>query len=327
MFDIYNGKKVLVCGGSGMVGRELSAMLLDNGAVVRVASLDEKERAPKGVEFIKADLTELKECLHVCEGMDFVFNLTGVKGSPVTARERTATYFELSVFMAMNILKAVRLSKVERFLFTSSVGVYAPAPVYCEDDVWETFPSDNDWGNGWGKRIGELHVEAYRREFSMNNICIVRPANVYGPYDSFTPDCMVVPALIRRACGGENPLVVWGDGSPIRDFIFCRDVARGMMIMMEKMPDKPVNLGSGTGVTIKEVAEVVCKHVDPSIKITFDASKPLGDLKRLMSTERAESYGFRSEISFDDGIRETVEWYRNNSDIAENRYNVFDTKI
>ena len=326
MFHYLKGKKVLVCGDTGMIGRELSTMLLDNDAVVRVASLDEKERAPQGVEYMKADLTQFDECLDACEGMDYVFNLTGVKGSPVTAKERVATYFEMSVLMAINTLKAARLSNVERYMFTSSVGVYAHAPVFFEDDVESTFPSDNDWGNGWGKRIGEMHVEAYKREYGMKNICIVRPANVYGPYDSFTPDCMVVPALIRRACSGENPLVVWGDGTPIRDFIFCRDVARGMMIMMDKMPDKPVNLGSGTGVTIKEIAEYVCRHVDPSIELTFDTSKPLGDLKRLMDTKRAESYGFKPEITLDEGIRETVEWYRQNHEIADNRFNVFDKK-
>ena len=197
-----------------MVGRELVQLLQKEGAVVRVVSLDNPERAPQGVEYLKLDLTDIRNCTTACEGMEYVFNLTGVKGSPITAKERAATYFELSVLMSVNILRAARLSHVKRYLYTSSVGVYAPAPVFYEDDVFKTFPSENDWGNGWGKRVGELQVQAYKKEIAADNICVVRPANVYGPYDAFDPNCMVVPALIRRACEGENPMTVWATDCP-----------------------------------------------------------------------------------------------------------------
>lgn len=327
MSNIYSGKKVLIPGGSGMVGHALSALLLEQGATVRVVSLDNPDRAPKGVEFIKADLMDLDKCIALCEGMDYVFNLTGVKGSQITCKERPGLYFERSVILGMNMLRAVRAKNVERYLFTSSYSVYAPSTVFNEDDVWKTFPSENDWGNAWGKRVCELHIEAYQRELKLDNVCIVRPSSVFGPYDIFSSDGMVVSALIHRAAEGQNPLVVWGDGTAVRDFIYSRDLARGMMLMLEKMPDKPVNLGNGKGTSVKELAELVVKHVDPSIKLVFDTSKPSGDPKRVMNTERAASFGFKPEVSMDDAIRETVEWYRTNRAITGNRYNIFNEKL
>jgi GDP-L-fucose synthase len=150
-----------------------------------------------------------------------------------------------------------------------------------------------------------MQAEAYKIEYGWDCVSIVRPANVYGPHDSFSDEsAMVIPSLIKRVVGGENPLRAWGDGSPIRDFIHARDVARGMMIMVEKQVREPVNLGSGVGVTIKELAETISPNV------VWDTSKPNGDKKRLMDTKRAESYGFKPEISLKDGIAETMAWYR-----------------
>ncbi len=156
--------------------------------------------------------------------------------------------------------------------------------------------------------MGELNVEAYMKEKGSNNCSIVRPANVYGPYDNaiFDEWAMVVPSLIRKGYN-DDVLEVWGDGSPIRDFIYSEDVARGMLHMVKNKVSEPVNLGSGTGVTIKEVAEIVANYFGKEIK--WDTTKPMGDMKRVMSTERAESYGFNPQISLKDGIIKTIEWY------------------
>lgn len=327
MNNIYEGKKVFVPGGSGMVGHVLCQMLRDAGADVVVAGMDEPSRAPEGVTYHKADLMNLDNCMELCEGVDYVFNLTGAKGSQITCRERPGIYFEHSAVLAMNMLRAVRAKNVKRYLFTSSYSVYAPAEVFNEDDVLTTFPSNNDWGNAWGKRVGELHIEAYRRELKLDNVCIVRPSSVFGPYDIFSSDGMVVSALIHRAVTGQNPLIVWGDGSAVRDFIYSKELARGMMMMLEKMPDKPVNLGSGTGYSIRQLAELVVKHVDPGIRLQFDTSKPSGDPKRVMNVERAASYGFKVEIPIDQAIKETVEWYKANRAITANRYDIFSAKL
>jgi GDP-L-fucose synthase len=237
---------------------------------------------------------------------------------------RPASFFVPTLTFSINMMEAARRAGVARYLFTSSVGVYSPAEVFHEDDVWKTFPSPNDRFAGWAKRMGELQADAYRIEYGWEGVSIVRPANVYGPYDNFDPEnAMVIPSLIHRAANGENPFVVWGDGSPVRDFIHARDVARGKMKAVELGITEPLNLGSGTGVAIREIVELVVANMDPRPKIEFDTTKPSGDAKRLMDTTRAESYGIRPQISIADGIAETMAWYRAHRAEAEKRYNAF----
>lgn len=322
--NLYSGKKVLVTGGTGMIGRPLVKALLEAGADVHIASLDDPSRALPGSTFHRLDLMSLENCLQVCDGIDFVFHLAGIKGSPAMTAQKPASFFVPTISFNTNMMEAARRCGVERFLYTSTVGVYQPAEVLREDDVWKTFPSENDRFAGWAKRMGELQAEAYRIEYGWDKIAIVRPANVYGPYDNFDPrNAMVIPSLIRRALSGENPLVIWGDGTAIRDFIHCDDVAAGMLKVMESGCNLPVNLGSGTGVTIREVVDVLLKLVDPAPKIEWDITKPSGDRKRLMDTSRAKSLGFTPRITLEEGIRSTMEWFRANKDEVDKRYNVF----
>ncbi|MBV8939530.1 MAG: NAD(P)-dependent oxidoreductase [Alphaproteobacteria bacterium] len=326
--SFFKGKNILVTGGTGLIGRPLVEMLLEKGAEVTVVSLDDPSRAPEGCTFLKADLREFASCMEACRNQEIVFQLAGVKGSPAMTARRPASFFVPTIQFSINMMEAARRSGAERFLFTSSVGVYSPAEVFYEDDVWKTFPSPNDRFAGWAKRMGELQAEAYKIEYGWDKISIVRPANVYGPYDNFDAEnAMVIPSLIRRAVDGENPLTVWGDGSPVRDFIHARDVARGMMLAVEKGINQPINLGSGSGVTIRRIAEIVAAGVPGGpVPIVWDKDKPAGDAKRLMDMKRAEGYGFRCEISIEDGIRETVEWYLRHKNEAAKRYNAFTEK-
>ncbi|MHB1218734.1 MAG: NAD-dependent epimerase/dehydratase family protein [Alphaproteobacteria bacterium] len=322
--SFYKNKRVLVTGGTGLIGRPLVQELLKAGAQVTVASLDDPSRAPGGAVFKRLDLREFSECLSVVNGQDVVFQLAGVKGSPAMTAKRPASFFVPTLQFSINMMEAARRIGVERFLFTSSVGVYAPAEVFHEDDVWETFPSPNDRFAGWAKRMGELQADAYRIEYGWNRISIVRPANVYGPFDNFDPaNAMVIPSLIRRAVDGENPLVVWGDGSPIRDFIHARDVAHGMMVAVEKGITEPLNLGSGRGVSIRELVELVAATLPVRPEIVWDTTKPAGDRKRLMDTTRAGSHGIVPQVGLADGIRETVDWYRSSKVDIGSRYNAF----
>lgn len=326
--SFYKNKKVLVTGGTGLIGRPLVEMLLAQGAKVTVVSLDDPSRAPQGVTFKRADLREFQHCLEVCHDQEIVFQLAGVKGSPAMTAKRPASFFVPTITFSINMMEAARRCQVERYLFTSSVGVYAPAEIFYEADVWKTFPSPNDRFAGWAKRMGELQAEAYKIEYGWDKISIVRPANVYGPYDNFDPaNAMVIPSLIKRALDGENPLTVWGDGSPIRDFIHARDVARGMMLAVEKGINEPINLGSGTGVTIKEIAEIIATNLPGGpIDIVWDITKPKGDAKRLMDMTLAHQYGFKPQTSIADGIRETIAWYVTNHHLADKRYNAFTEK-
>ena len=326
MSNFFKAKKILVTGGTGLIGRPLVEMLIEQGAKVTVVSLDDPSRCPKGATFIRVDLREFSNCLEVCEDKDIVFHVAGVKGSPLTAKMQPASYFVPTITFNTNMMEAARRQKVKRYLYTSSIGVYAPAKIFYEDDVWKTFPSENDRFAGWAKRMGELQAEAFKIEYGWDRISIVRPANVYGPYDNFDPKTgMVIPSLIHRALSGENPLVVWGDGSPIRDFIYAKDVAIGMMLAVEKGINVPINLGSGTGVTIKEIAEVIAENVPGKpIKIVWDKDKPKGDKSRLMNMQRAkELLGFKPTFSLKQGIKETMEWYLKNKDDAGKRYNSF----
>jgi GDP-L-fucose synthase len=325
--SIYQGKSVLVTGGTGMVGQQLVRLLLEAGAKVRIASLDDPSRAHPKAEFKRVNLTKFEPCEEVCRGMDYVFQLLGVKGSPAVSTKKPASFFVPTLLFNTNMMEAARQANVKWYLYTSSVGVYAPAEVFYEDDVWKTFPSENDKFTGWAKRVGELQAEAYAIEYGWKQTSIVRPANIYGPYDNFDPaNAMVVPSLIRRALSGEDPLTVWGDGSPIRDFIHAEDVARGMMLAVEKGITEPINLGSGKGVTIKQLVDIIVSHLPKRPQVVWDTSKPAGDKKRLMDMTRARKYGFEPQISFDRGIAGVIEWYLKNKAEVGKRYNVFDQK-
>ena len=297
-------KNVLVTGGGGMVAQQLVRLLKEEGSNVTTVDLP-----TSGVPAdLQGDLRDRSFCKEIVKGQQIIFNLAGLKGSPKRCAEAPASFSVPQVQFGANMAEISFNSDIEWYLYTSSYGVYAESDIMKEDDVWKTFPSENDWYPGWAKRMGELNVEAYMKEKGFNNCSIVRPANVYGPYDNaiFDEWAMVVPSLIRKGYN-DDMLEVWGDGSPIRDFIYSEDVARGMLHMVKNKVSEPVNLGSGAGVTIKEVAEIIADYFGKEIE--WDITKPMGDMKRIMSTERAESYGFNPQISLKDGIIKTIEWY------------------
>ena len=256
---------VLVTGGGGMVAYFLINLLKDLGASVTSADLPESQLHTDVI----GDLRSRGFCKEICENKDIIFNLAGLKGSPQRVIESPATFSVPQVQFGANMAEAAFNSKCEWYLYTSSVGVYHPAEVFYEDDVWKTFPSKHDWYPGWAKRMGELNVQAYMEEDNNLSCSIVRPANIYGPYDNFGEWSMVVPSLIKKAF--ENDVLeVWGDGSPIRDFIHAKDVARGMIFAVTNIITKPINLGSGTGVTIKELAETVANYFNkPKCQISL----------------------------------------------------------
>ena len=295
MIDFKN-KNILVTGGKGMIGRSLVDIL--------------QTKSPNNIlvaDLPDYDLRDRNVCKEICDGQDIIFHLAGIKGSPQRCMESPASFSVPMIQFNANMVEAAFNADVDWFLYTSSVGGYHPAEVFEEDDVWKTFPSENDWFAGWAKRIGEMNVEAYVKQNNWNKCSIVRPANVYGPNDNFGKWSMVVPSLIKKAM--ENDVLeVWGDGSPIRDLIYTDDVARGMIHMVENQVTEPVNLGSGDGVTIKEVADIIASYFQ--LDIEWDETKPMGDSKRLMSTERAESFGFTPQTSLENGIVKTIQWYK-----------------
>tara|TARA_R110000823_G_scaffold23546_10_gene70240 strand:- start:208 stop:1119 length:912 start_codon:yes stop_codon:yes gene_type:complete len=297
-----------------MIGRQLVDLLLSKGAQVFVSDIKIPENEfLERVSFKKLDMTNYLNCVEACDGMDYVFNLLCAKGSPKAMKERPASHFDPMLLFNTNLMRAAKACNVEKYLYTSTLGVYAPAPVFYEDDVWKTHPSENDRFAGWAKRMGELQAQAYQIQYNWNDITIVRPANTYGPHDNFDSDsAMVVPSLVRKALSGASPLVVWGDGTNVRDFIHSTDVARGMLIAMKSGlgPRHPINLGSGTGYSINQLLETILANVDDPPDVLRDMSKPTGDKTRVLDIERAKSIGFVPTVSIEDGIKDLVKWYK-----------------
>ena len=327
MINIFRGKKILVAGGTGLVGQQLVPKLINFGAKVFVASLDDKSLVNHKIEnFYNLNLMNLDNCIKITKDKEIVFNLLGVTGSPKINIEKPASFMMSNIYCAINLLMAAQISKVKKYLYTSTYGVYAHSTIMKEDEVWKTFPSENDKFAGWAKRIGELQIEAFKIEYNFESLHIVRPANIYGPYANFDPkNSMVIPSLIRRIIKGENPLIVWGNGTAIRDFIFSADVAEAMIQVMQKKIEKPINIGSGTGISIKELVNTLLSSeiIKKKPKVIFDKTKPTGDKKRILDTSLAKSYGITNKVSLKEGLDKTINWYLNNQSLTHKRFNYF----
>ena len=317
---MFDNKKVLVTGGSGMIGRQLVNLLIERNAEVHIADLIKPNDIDGKVAFHFVDLKEFSQCKSICKGMDYVFNLVGIKASPKACLEQPANIMGPMIQFNTNMLEAAMGENVLWYLYTSSIGVYQPAPILKEDDVWSTSPSKNDWFGGWAKRLGEMQIQAYEKQNGTSICSTVRPANVYGPYDNFDLNsAMVIPSLIKKA--DENDVLeVWGDGLQIRDFIHASDVARGMIFAVENKITEPINLGSGLGVKVRTIAEIIANYFNK--ELVWDITKPSGDYIRILDMTKANSYGFSPTVSIEDGIINTIEWYLNNKDIIRKKYNL-----
>ena len=322
--SFYKNKKILITGGTGMIGIALTNSLLKEGAIVTVVSLDKIKIKKKNLKIVNKDLRELKNCIQLCKKKDYVFHLAGVKGSPEMTKSKPASFFVPTISFNTNILEAARRCNVKRTLYTSSIGVYSPANIFHEDDMWNKPPSNNDKFAGWAKRMGELQAEAYEIEHGESNISIVRPANIYGPYDNFNPNnAMVIPSLIYKAFKSKKVLQVWGNGKPRRDFMFSEDCAEAMKLILKKNINYPVNLGSGNGISIEDIAEIIKKNINKNLKIEWHSKKSKGDNIRILSIQKLKKIGFKPRYSLEEGIKKTIDWYKTNRNISKKKYNSF----
>ncbi len=324
---MYKNKKVLVAGGTGTIGISLVRLLKELKAKVTVASIDDPVYSRmvlgNGVRFVKTDLTSLKNCIKVTGGQDYVFNLVGIKGSTGIGETKVASYLVPMLWFQTNLMEASFRNSVSRYLFVSSICAYPQSDKpKTEDILWDGMPKQNDRIPGIAKRVGEIQGEAYMLEHGWDAVRIVRPSNVYGPYDDFNPaTAQVIPSLIRRVLDGENPMRVWGDGSAIRDFIYSEDAAYWMLIAMEKAPPcLPINIGSGRGISIRGLTDIILSCVPDAPRVEWDESKPAGDTIRILSTERAERIlGYKVITDIKEGIQKTISWYINNKSYIDQK--------
>jgi GDP-L-fucose synthase len=316
-------KKVLVTGGTGLIGRFIVNKLVNFGAKVTVVSLDNLN-INKKAKHIKGDLTNFEFCKRITRKIDYAFHVSGIKGSVKVTIEKPASFFVPLVMMNTNFLEACRLNNVNRLVYTSSIGAYSSREIFHEtqDDInkppMDMFP-------GWAKRMAEMQVQAYKKQYNLKNFFIVRPCNVYGPGDNFDPkNAMVIPTLMNRIYKKENPVTIWGDGSAVRDFAYAGDVADGIILTIIKGTGKLnfLNLGSGNGYTIKKLVKTLSEIVKFNYK--FDKTKNSGFPKRVMSIKNAKKIlGYEPEFSLKKGLKETWDWYIKNSKQNKKRHNYF----
>ena len=317
----FAGKNTLVTGGTGLIGRQVVDLLCDAGARVRILSLD-RVTVHGRAEHIEGNLTDFNLCKELTKDMDFVFHVAGIKGSVEVTKSKPASFFVPLLMMNTNLLEACRLNKVAKVVYTSSIGAYPSAEVFRENENQEGRPMD--LFPGWAKRMAELQIEAYREQYGLNNFAVVRPCNVYGPGDNFDPEnAMVIPTLMYRIFNGEDPVVIWGDGSAVRDFAYSRDVAEGVILALYHGTEGGfVNLGSGTGVTIRELVETL--HSFLGFHYHFDTSRPSGFPKRVMDITLAKRLiHYHPQTSLREGLHKTWDWFANHPDEHLKKKNYF----
>ncbi len=317
----FCGKKVVVTGGTGLIGREVVNILCEEGAHVQSVSLD-KVGAHKKAKLVYGDLTNFDFCKRITKGIDFLFHVAGVKGSLDVTKAKPASFFVPILMMNTNILEAARINKVKKIVYTSSIGAYSNAEIFKESENFDGEPMDIF--PGWAKRMAELQIKAYRIQYDLQNFAVVRPCNVYGPGDNFDPqNAMVIPSLMYRIYNKEDPLVIWGNGSAVRDFAFSRDVARGVILALYYGTGTGfVNLGSGKGYTIKELVETMRSFI--SFNYRFDSQKHSGFPRRVMDISLAKkTIGYEPSTSLLEGLKETWGWYIKNNKEYLNKQNYF----
>ncbi|MFH1351956.1 MAG: NAD-dependent epimerase/dehydratase family protein [bacterium] len=328
MSGYFKGKKVLVTGGTGLIGIPLVKKLVRKGAQVRVVSLDEGFPFEHDVEFIKGDLRDKDVCADVVRDIQIVFHLAGIKGSIGVAKTKASTFLIGNILIDIQIMEAARKAAVENFLYVSSICVYPPARVFKEKNAWTGLPHPSDRFGGIAKMVGEMQLEAYKLQYGLKNLFVVRPTNTYGPYDNFNPESsLVIPALIYRVLKGENPLKIWGDGSAVRDFLYSEDAADFLILMVEKQVREPLNLGTGEPVSIKKLAETIAGNAHEltgkEVKIKWDTAKPAGEKYRVTSIEKArELLRWSPKTDIEEGIHKTMKWYKENKSRILKRFSI-----
>jgi len=314
-----SGKNIVITGASGLVGYPTVLKCLEKSAAKVIAAdikisndLRSLQTTYNNLELVETDLTHLGNCQNLfLEKVHICLHLAGIKGSPARAKNNPADYLFPMTMFNTNMIKSAFDAGVEWFVYTSSVGVYEPADVMTEENVWTTMPSKNDWYPGWSKRMGELAIESLAVQYGWKNWTIIRPANIYGVKDNFSPDSTVIGANVWKVFNtDESYITCWGDGSAKRDFVFGDDVADAVVNVVEKEVNDIINFGCGEAVTIKETVETIVdlysEITGKQKNIVWDSSKPNGDLLRCLSSVKQKHYGIIPTTSLREGLAQII---------------------
>jgi GDP-L-fucose synthase len=321
MSEFWDKHRIVVTGGAGFLGSYVLDGLKQRGARhVFVPHIEDY------------DLTSLSEIKRMYDEMqpDIVIHLAAVVGGIGANREHPGEFFYKNLIMGVQLIEEGRLRGIEKFVAIGTVCAYpkyTPVP-FKEDDIWNGYPEETNAPYGLAKKMLLVQSQAYRQEYGFNSIFLL-PVNLYGPRDNFDPKSShVIPALIKKCVdavnNGEDRIIVWGSGDVSREFIYAEDAAEGILLATEKYNEpEPVNIGFGFEITIKDLLNKIVKLTGFKGEVIWDKSQPDGQPRRCLDTTRAfEKFGFRAKTDFDEGLRRTVEWYRENS-IQDNAYRKF----
>lgn len=302
-------KKILVTGGGGFLGSYVVETLRARGVPM------ENVFTPRSAEY---DLRNRSNCERVVKDMDVVFHLAANAGGIGYNIKYPGTLFYDNLVMNTELMEAARKAGVEKFLGVGSICSYpkiTPLPFH-EKDFWNGYPEETNASYGLAKKMMQVQGQAYSEEFRFNAIS-VQIANLFGPRDSFDPQSShVIPAImlkIREAKINNISFIdVWGTGEPTREFFYVTDAAEGIVLAMEKYDDPtPVNLGSGEEVSIRTVVETIAQEMGFTGELRWNPGQPDGQPRRVFDVAKAkETFGFVADITFTEGIRETVAWYK-----------------
>jgi GDP-L-fucose synthase len=314
----WAGKRVLVTGGGGFLGRAVVAALKARG-VAQLFTPRRREydlREHDAVTRLLADTSATRD--GASRPVDLVIHLAANVGGIGANRAHPAEFFYDNLMMGVQLLHESWRAGVPKFVAIGTVCAYpkyTPVPFH-EEALWDGYPEETNAPYGLAKKMLLVQSQAYRDQYGYNSVFLL-PVNLYGPWDNFDPrSSHVIPALIRKCVeavdAGADEIVVWGDGSPTREFLYVDDAAEGIVLAAERFDrSEPVNLGSAYEITIRDLAGTIARATGFTGRIVWDTSQPNGQPRRKLDTSRAETaFDFRARTDFDTGLRQTVAWYR-----------------
>lgn len=301
-------KTILITGGNGFIGHFVIENLLSKRGVDPKKIIIPKKETD--------DIRRIENCLRLLKNnnVDLVIHLAALVGGVGYSSKFPATQYYNNILMDLNIVEATRQCGVAKILLVGSSCAYPESAGYplTEDQLWQGLPQKTNLAYGIAKRILTIQAKAYHEEYNLN-VQVVIPNNAYGPGDNFHPEYShVIPSLIRKCVSGENPLMIWGDGTSTRDFLYVKDFAEGVVLAAEKLETgEPVNLGSGIETRISDLVDKIKKLTDYHGEIVYDDAKPNGQPVRSVNIDKAKKIlNFLPHFSLEEGLKETIAWYQ-----------------